>query len=94
MAQEPDVQTAATPAVDPALLVRPHSPSFGPEDAPVTLVEFLLQPVADGTRITLRESGFAALPESVRGTATEENIGGWAEEMDHLAAYLNGETQG
>jgi len=31
---------AATPAVDPALLVRPNSPSFGPEDAPVTLVEF------------------------------------------------------
>ncbi|HQU69622.1 MAG TPA: thioredoxin domain-containing protein [Albidovulum sp.] len=27
-------------AVDPALLIRPHSPSFGPADAPVTLVEF------------------------------------------------------
>lgn len=31
---------AATPAVDPSLLIRPHSPSFGPADAPVTLVEF------------------------------------------------------
>lgn len=31
---------ATVPAVDPALLIRPHSPSFGPEDAPVTLVEF------------------------------------------------------
>lgn len=31
---------ATTPGVDPALLIRPHSPSFGPEDAKVTLVEF------------------------------------------------------
>lgn len=31
---------AATPAVDEAMLVRDYSPSFGPADAPVTLVEF------------------------------------------------------
>jgi protein-disulfide isomerase len=31
---------AATPAVDEALLVRDYSPSFGPADASVTLVEF------------------------------------------------------
>lgn len=37
---EAEAVAAATPAVDAALLVRPHSPSFGPEDAPVTLVEF------------------------------------------------------
>ena len=37
---EAEAVAAATPAVDPALLIRPHSPSFGPEDAPVTLVEF------------------------------------------------------
>lgn len=37
---EAEAVAAKTPAVDPALLVRPHSPSFGPEDAPVTLVEF------------------------------------------------------
>jgi protein-disulfide isomerase len=30
----------ATPAVDPALLVRPYSPILGPAEAPVTLVEF------------------------------------------------------
>jgi len=32
--------TVATPVIDPALLVRDYSPSFGPADAPVTLVEF------------------------------------------------------
>jgi len=37
---EAEAVAAATPAVDPALLIRPHSPSFGPADAPVTLVEF------------------------------------------------------
>lgn len=37
---EAEVAAAATPAADPSLLIRPHSPSFGPADAPVTLVEF------------------------------------------------------
>jgi len=35
---EAEADAAKTPAVDPAVLVRPHSPSFGPEDAPGTLV--------------------------------------------------------
>ena len=35
------VRAAATaPAIDSSLLIRAHSPSFGPKDAPVTLVEF------------------------------------------------------
>ena len=37
---EADAAAAAAPAVDPVLLVRSYSPSFGPSDAPVTLVEF------------------------------------------------------
>ena len=37
---EAEAVAATTPAVDPSLLIRPHSPSFGPADAPVTLVEF------------------------------------------------------
>ncbi len=39
-AAEAETAAAATPAVDEALLVRDYSPSFGPADAPVTLVEF------------------------------------------------------
>lgn len=38
--QERREAAAAAPAADPALLVRPDSPSQGPRDAPVTLVEF------------------------------------------------------
>lgn len=37
---EAEAAAAATPAADEALLIRAHSPSFGPTDAPVTLVEF------------------------------------------------------
>jgi len=37
---EADAAAAAAPAVDADLLVRDYSPSFGPADAPVTLVEF------------------------------------------------------
>jgi len=37
---EAEAIAASTPAVEAALLIRPHSPSFGPADAPVTLVEF------------------------------------------------------
>jgi protein-disulfide isomerase len=42
-AQEQERQAAAAqaPAVDPELLVRPDSPSKGPRDAEVTVVEFL-----------------------------------------------------
>ncbi|MGZ3215083.1 MULTISPECIES: DsbA family protein [Paracoccus] len=37
---EAEAQAAAAPAADTEVLVRGYSPSFGPEDAPVTLVEF------------------------------------------------------
>lgn len=37
---EAEAAAAATPAAETDLLIRPHSPSFGPADAPVTLVEF------------------------------------------------------
>lgn len=37
---EAEAVATATPAADPSRLVRPHSPTFGPADAPVILVEF------------------------------------------------------
>lgn len=37
---EAEAAAAAAPTADPTLLVREYSPSFGPADAPVTLVEF------------------------------------------------------
>ncbi|MFN3273571.1 MAG: DsbA family protein [Paracoccus sp. (in: a-proteobacteria)] len=37
---EAEAQAAAAPVADGRVLVRGHAPSFGPPDAPVTLVEF------------------------------------------------------
>lgn len=37
---EAEAAAAAAPATDKSVLIRPHSPSFGPQDAKVTLVEF------------------------------------------------------
>lgn len=39
-AAEAEVAAAATPAAETDLLIRPHSPRFGPADAPVTLVKY------------------------------------------------------
>ncbi|MEZ4862533.1 MAG: SRPBCC family protein [Caldilineaceae bacterium] len=55
-----------------------------------TLVEFILEPIATGTRLRLVESGFAALPEAVRAKALADNEGGWTEELADLVNYCTG----
>lgn len=53
-----------------------------------TLVEFTLTTEGDKTRLTVVESGFAALAgsEEVRSKAVKDNTGGWPEELDALKA--------
>jgi uncharacterized protein YndB with AHSA1/START domain len=61
-----------------------------PEDDPRrTYVEFTLEPVGAGTRLTVVESGFAQLPDDAHGKAYEGNTGGWASELGELVAYLD-----
>ncbi|MFD1151359.1 SRPBCC domain-containing protein [Saccharothrix hoggarensis] len=61
-----------------------------PEDDPRrTYVEFTLEPVGSGTRLTVVESGFAQLPEDVHGTAFGGNSRGWASELGDLVDYLD-----
>ena len=55
-----------------------------------TLVEFTLEPAGSGTRMTLRESGFAALDEHQRFAAMRSNSNGWDEQLRSLTAYLAG----
>ena len=57
---------------------------------PWTLVEFRLEPIATGTRLTLVESGFDALPEGRQGIAFRNNEGGWEEQMGNVKAYVDG----
>ncbi|HEY0867227.1 MAG TPA: SRPBCC family protein [Fimbriimonas sp.] len=54
---------------------------------PNTLVEFRLEPVAEGTRLKLTESGFASLPAEVYEKAFKDNNEGWDYMLDRLAKY-------
>ncbi len=66
-------------------------PIYGlPEDYPRrTYVEFTLEPVGAGTRLTVVESGFAQLPEDAYGKAYDGNTDGWARELAELVDYLD-----
>jgi uncharacterized protein YndB with AHSA1/START domain len=55
-----------------------------------TYVEFTLEPLGAGTRLTVVESGFAQLPEDAYRKAYDGNTEGWAKELGELAAYLDG----
>jgi uncharacterized protein YndB with AHSA1/START domain len=62
-------------------------PDLGP-DAPTTLVTFELEEVPEGTRLTITESGFDALPLERRAKAFTENEGGWEAQLALVAKYL------
>jgi uncharacterized protein YndB with AHSA1/START domain len=70
----------------------PHRLAFrwrsGPDNLPMTLVEFTLQPHPAGTLLRLVESGFASLPPELRGPQRERNTSGWQRELADLAQYL------
>lgn len=53
-----------------------------------TLVTFALETVDGGTRVTVTESGFEALPEDRRHARAEDNSDGWRQVLEHLQAYL------
>ncbi|MGF6886836.1 uncharacterized protein YndB with AHSA1/START domain [Nocardia sp. GAS34] len=54
-----------------------------------TYVEFTLEPVAAGTRLTVVESGFAQLTDDAHKTAFDGNTRGWASELGELVDYLD-----
>lgn len=57
-------------------------------NAPTTLVTFELQEVSEGTRLTITESGFDALPPEQRAKAFADNEGGWQAQLGLIAKYL------
>jgi uncharacterized protein YndB with AHSA1/START domain len=57
--------------------------------APSTLVEITLEERAEGTLLTLVESGFASLPQPIPAEeAYRDNQDGWQECLNGLRAYL------
>lgn len=57
---------------------------------PTTLVEFRLEPVPEGTLLTIVESGFDAIPAHRRERAFRMNEGGWAAQADNLRRHVDG----
>lgn len=54
-----------------------------------TRVEFTLEEVAEGTQLTLIESGFASLPETIPGEQSrQDNQEGWNLLLTGLRTYL------
>ncbi|MEI4481909.1 MULTISPECIES: SRPBCC family protein [unclassified Phyllobacterium] len=68
----------------------PHAidPDVDYSDETPTLVEFRLQPSAKGTRLTVTESGFDALPAHRRDEALRSNDGGWDEQIMNIKTYV------
>jgi uncharacterized protein YndB with AHSA1/START domain len=55
---------------------------------PNTLVEFFIEQVATGTKVTLKESGFAKLPAEVAEASFNDNTGGWEIMMGRLEKVM------
>ena len=59
-----------------------------PANEPTTLVEFRLEPTAEGTHLTIVESGFDRVPAHRRARAFRMNEGGWAAQADNLRKHV------
>lgn len=55
---------------------------------PPTRVEFRLEAIAGGTRLTVTESGFEHIPADRRHEAFVRNSGGWSQQVKNIAAHL------
>jgi uncharacterized protein YndB with AHSA1/START domain len=55
---------------------------------PPTLVEFHLEATATGTRLTVTESGFDAIPAARRDEAFRRHSEGWAMQVESIANYV------
>ncbi|HKY81405.1 MAG TPA: SRPBCC family protein [Sphingobium sp.] len=55
-----------------------------------TRVEFVLEPISAGTRLTVTESGFDKVPEPRRTNVMRSNDGGWAEQVKNIKTYVEG----
>ena len=66
----------------------PVDPKVDYSAEPMTLVDFTLEPTDAGTRLTIVESGFDAIPAHRRDEAFRMNDGGWAAQLRNIAAHV------
>jgi uncharacterized protein YndB with AHSA1/START domain len=55
---------------------------------PPTLVEFKLEEIPSGTRLTVTESGFDKIPASRRAEAFRKNESGWAAQIQNIERHV------
>lgn len=60
-----------------------------PERQPTTRVEFRLEPLGRGTRLTIVESGFDSFPDASGLEALRRNTEGWNIQAGNIAAHLD-----
>jgi uncharacterized protein YndB with AHSA1/START domain len=63
-------------------------PSVDYSKEPTTLVTFTLEDAPGGTRLTVVESGFDALPLARRAEAFRLNEGGWTGQMKNIERHV------
>ncbi|MCA1405766.1 SRPBCC family protein [Ensifer sp. IC3342] len=83
--------TSLTERMEPPTLFSfrwPHGEDTDLSTSPSTLVEFRLEPTANGTRLTIVESGFETLPEDRRMEALRGNESGWEIQAGNIKAYV------
>ena len=66
----------------------PVDQSFDYSKEAPTLVEFFLEPIAGGTRVKVRESGFSEITASRRAEAIRMHSGGWEAQLRNIEAFL------
>lgn len=66
----------------------PIDPKADYSKEPMTLVEFTLDEVAGGTKLTVVESGFDRVPLARRAEAFRLNTEGWDEQMANIERYV------
>ena len=63
-------------------------PSVDYSSEPTTLVEFQLEEVEEGTRLTVVESGFDRIPAARRAEALRMNDAGWDGQLENIARHV------
>jgi len=59
------------------------------KDQATMLVEFRLEAIPSGTRLTIVESGFLSIPEPRRFEVYRENTEGWDIQSQNISDYVN-----
>lgn len=60
---------------------------------PTTLVSFTLEDGPGGTKLTIVESGFDAIPASRRAKAFSMNDKGWTSQTENISTFLSGSQE-